>query len=479
MTISRRNAMARIAAAAIPTFHTSGACAAPRMEELKRAFAPCDAFLPGERGYDQRTQIFHHDYVNAPRCVVAPRSAEAAEAAFKTACSMHSAVSIRSGGHGTAASAIRTGSILLDTRSFSSISISSSSREVTVRGGALTADLDAACRKRGLVLPTGFCPGVGVMGYVLGGGLSELGHALGYAVDRVVALTLVTPSGDTLVVKPESKYFGALMGAGAGNFGLVNAITLRAEALPDNLTAGHFEMSLKSARDMLHLIEQLQAEPAEAQAVLHLSVPSDGRVQLVVDVVAWSQSDDGAFWKQFSKAGQRGKSTIYRDYFSYKANGDKEMPKSASAFRAASFLRRPITPDLCREFGDLLTDAPSSASIDLTLETLGGKLRTGTRWMGLGHRHYPALMSLFCFYSSEEEAAVVAEWSVDLIRNRSDLFAPGNFPNYYDKRIESLLQLQSGGSHSHTARRLHGSKWNTLVEIKKHLDPRRVITGIL
>ena len=88
-------------------------------------------------------------------------------------------------------------------------------------------------------------------------------------------------------------------------------------------------------------------------------------------------------------------------------------------------------------------------------------------------------MSVFCFYSSEEEAAAVAKWSVELFEKRLDLVAPGSFPNYYDKRFDSLLRKSNGASHSHTVRRLHGSKWKTLVEIKKQLDPKRVITGIL
>ncbi|GAA2937121.1 hypothetical protein GCM10020221_36090 [Streptomyces thioluteus] len=82
-------------------------------------------------------------------------------------------------------------------------------------------------RRHGLAPLNGSSPGVGAVGYVLGGGLGLLARQFGYAADHVRAVELVTPDGRPRRVTEDSdpELFWGLRGAGA-NFGVVTAVEL-------------------------------------------------------------------------------------------------------------------------------------------------------------------------------------------------------------------------------------------------------------
>src|SRR5882724_5820921 len=92
-------------------------------------------------------------------------------------------------------------------------------------GAGLSVAVQAT--RYGLAPLSGSSPGVGVVGYTLGGGLGVLGREYGYAADHVRAVELVTADGAPWRVTTESdpELFWALRGAG-GNFGVVTALEM-------------------------------------------------------------------------------------------------------------------------------------------------------------------------------------------------------------------------------------------------------------
>ncbi|GAA4778998.1 FAD-binding oxidoreductase [Citricoccus nitrophenolicus] len=93
-----------------------------------------------------------------------------------------------------------------------------------VRGGALVQ----AAAANGLAPLTGSSPEVGVVSYHLGGGLGILGRSLGWAVDHVRAIDVVTADGvvrrATATTEPD--LFWALRGGGRGTLGVVVALEI-------------------------------------------------------------------------------------------------------------------------------------------------------------------------------------------------------------------------------------------------------------
>lgn len=88
-----------------------------------------------------------------------------------------------------------------------------------VRAGALVQ----AAAEHGLAPLNGSSPSVGVVGYLLGGGVGLLARRFGYAAEYVRAIELVTAEGRVRALTPGDELFGAVLGSG-GNFGVVTAL---------------------------------------------------------------------------------------------------------------------------------------------------------------------------------------------------------------------------------------------------------------
>jgi hypothetical protein len=86
--------------------------------------------------------------------------------------------------------------------------------------------LDAA-GAHGLAAPAGAAPGVGVVGYLTGGGLGPVARTLGYSSDHVTAFELVTGDGERrrATATENTPLFWGLRG-GKGALGIVTAVEL-------------------------------------------------------------------------------------------------------------------------------------------------------------------------------------------------------------------------------------------------------------
>jgi hypothetical protein len=90
--------------------------------------------------------------------------------------------------------------------------------------------LEAATAK-GLVVVTGECPTVGLAGgYTQGGGHSALSTEFGLGADQTLAFQVVTAAGKVVTASrsQNSDLYWALSGGGAGNYGVVVSMTVKA-----------------------------------------------------------------------------------------------------------------------------------------------------------------------------------------------------------------------------------------------------------
>lgn len=82
--------------------------------------------------------------------------------------------------------------------------------------------------------------GVGMGGFVLGGGYGLQSRMYGLAIDNVLGLEVVLPSGELKEVKQGDDLFWALCGAGGGNIGVVTSIQYQIYPSHDMKLAGKF-----------------------------------------------------------------------------------------------------------------------------------------------------------------------------------------------------------------------------------------------
>ncbi|MGW4600292.1 FAD-binding protein [Streptomyces sp. NPDC004457] len=179
---------------------------------------------PGAEGYEEECATFNLTCALRPAVVVGAADALDVRAAVRFAGRHGLPVAVQSAAHQVVSSA--EGGLLITTRRMRGVVVDERERLVRVEAGVRWDDVLPRTAEHGLAPLVGSAPGVGVVGYTLGGGQSPLlGRSLGYATDHVRRLTMVTADGELCEVTPVSEpdLFWAVRG-GKGNFGVVTEI---------------------------------------------------------------------------------------------------------------------------------------------------------------------------------------------------------------------------------------------------------------
>lgn len=119
--------------------------------------------------------------------------------------------------------------VVLDLIHLKSIEFSKDGEDtlVTVGAGVVFRELVEALKERRGALPVGTGPDVGVVGYVVNGGLSGyFSRRLGLLGQRATRMTVVTADGEVRTLAPNDALFTAMLGAGS-SLGVVVDVTFR------------------------------------------------------------------------------------------------------------------------------------------------------------------------------------------------------------------------------------------------------------
>ncbi|MFD3932729.1 FAD-dependent oxidoreductase [Streptomyces sp. NPDC058614] len=146
-------------------------------------------------------------------------------------------VSIRNGGHSYAGWSSGNNRLVIDVSKLNKIR--ASANEAVVGAGSKLIDVYRALAAKGVTIPAGSCPTVGVSGLTLGGGHGVVSRAYGLTCDSLTQATLITADGKQLTANAtENKdLFWALRGAGNGNFGIVTELRYRTHPAPQAVSA--------------------------------------------------------------------------------------------------------------------------------------------------------------------------------------------------------------------------------------------------
>ncbi|MCT2586828.1 FAD-binding oxidoreductase [Actinophytocola gossypii] len=180
---------------------------------------------PGDPGYDEATQVFNLIAPAKPAAAVTARTVDEVRAALRHAAEESLPVRVHTTGHASAAVRPVDGSLLVRTRIEGEVQIDTERRIARVPAGTTWGAVVTAAARHGLAAPHGSAGTVGVVGYLLRGGMSFYGRDVGLAVNSVRAIELVTADGELRRVSADQdqELFWALRGGGGG-FGVVTAI---------------------------------------------------------------------------------------------------------------------------------------------------------------------------------------------------------------------------------------------------------------
>lgn len=182
-----------------------------------------DAYLPGDDGFAGAIAAWSLLVHHSPVLAVMPESAGDIAAAVSFAAAHDLPVGIMGSGHGQPVPC--EGGILVNTSRMRAVTVDPATRIARVEPGAKWADVIPLAHEHGLAPLNGSSSDVGVVGYTLGGGHGWMTRKYGRAADHIVAVELVTASGEQVRVTEEAEpeLFWALRG-GSSNFGIVTAL---------------------------------------------------------------------------------------------------------------------------------------------------------------------------------------------------------------------------------------------------------------
>jgi UDP-N-acetylenolpyruvoylglucosamine reductase len=182
--------------------------------------------LPDHPEFEAAWQPWSIGVVHQPFVIVMAETAEDIVDAVTFARDFDLPVSVQATGHG--AHVANIGGMHINTSRMTGVTIDADAQTARVEAGAKWSHVLPEAQKFGLAPLSGSTSDVGVVGYSLGGGTGWLARKYGFAADHILAMDVVTATGEFIRVSADSNpdLFWAMRG-GSGNFGIVTAMEFR------------------------------------------------------------------------------------------------------------------------------------------------------------------------------------------------------------------------------------------------------------
>lgn len=186
---------------------------------------------PGQARYAEEVAGFNSAVVHRPQIVVGASSTADVVQAVRFARARGLRVAVQSTGHG--AHLAVEGGLLITTRRVDRVELDVPAGMANVGAGARWAAVVAAAAAHGLAPIAGSSPGVGIVGFLLGGGIGPLVRSHGFGADYLDGATVVTGTGDvrTACADENPDILWALRG-GKPRLGIVTEARLRLAEMP-------------------------------------------------------------------------------------------------------------------------------------------------------------------------------------------------------------------------------------------------------
>ena len=417
---------------------------------LGRARAAADlrlrgpVFTPLSPEYDSLCHWFNPELHFHPKVVAFPVDEQDVATALEWAQGHGQPVSVRCGGHSYVGLSGGPG-LLIDVSRLKQFEVSPDG--VAVGAGWKLGELLVALAERGLMLPLGTCPGVGLSGYLLGGGYGLVSRALGLGCDHVSDATVVTPARGIVQAATEESLLWALKGSGFGQFGVVTSWRLEPVAL-QSVVLFRRRWSWTQAQRVLD--GWLAWGPsADRRVTSYLGLHGGARQGVTVGGLFLGSAEEwkGTGWSLPGAEEEWDKSCAYAEAMQFL--GGKSQRASPAFSATSDFLTHPWDPPQQRKLLALL----GRCSPQVTLDAYGGAIEEGSG--AFIHRHGSlASVQAICYGNKSQPRTVTHDWvrryrqemgpsfSGRAYQNYAELDRPHWRQVYFGKDIERLTQLK-------------------------------------
>jgi FAD/FMN-containing dehydrogenase len=201
--------------------------AGPALDELRGQIRG-EVVSDGDPAYAEACQIWNGMIERRPGLVVRCSGSADVITAVRFAREAGLPVSVRSGGHNVAGTALCDGGVVVDLTGMRNVFVDPDRRTVRAAGGARLGDVDHETQAFALATPFGVVSKTGIAGLTLNGGMGFLTRRLGLSCDNLVGADVVTADGKLVHADSErnADLLWALRGGG-GSFGVVTSLEYR------------------------------------------------------------------------------------------------------------------------------------------------------------------------------------------------------------------------------------------------------------
>lgn len=242
--------------------------------ELGADFAG-ELIVPNDREFEAARSVYNAMIDRRPALIARCASADDVTRAIGFGQRHELPVAVRGGGHSGGGLGVVDDGVVVDLSPLKAIEVDADSRTVTVGGGCLWQEVDAATHAAGLATPSGIIGTTGVGGLTLGGGLGHLSRMYGLTVDNLLGAELVLAGGEHVRTDEDENpdLFWAIRGGG-GNFGVVTSFRFRLNPVSTVFAGPTFWPVEQTAEVMRHYREFLPNAPRELNGFFMIgSVP--------------------------------------------------------------------------------------------------------------------------------------------------------------------------------------------------------------
>jgi FAD/FMN-containing dehydrogenase len=211
-------------------------------------------FTRADSAYRDEITAFDLTLKHSPELVIGAATADDVSVAVRFAVEHSLPFQVQATGHGVRVA--QQSGLLITTRRLNELTISVAERRAVIGAGVRWGEVVAAAAPLGLLPVTGANPAVGVVGFLLGGGIGPLGRTFGAGSDWVRSINLVTATGDHITANSTTnpELLWASRG-GAGGIGIVTSVEIELVPVPTLYAGGlyfaepHLDVVFRAWRD--------------------------------------------------------------------------------------------------------------------------------------------------------------------------------------------------------------------------------------
>ncbi len=367
--------------------------------------------------YDKVREVALAQFDRRPAAIVRVANAADIAAVLNFAQATDLPIAIRSGGHSTGGFSAADGALVIDVRDLNRIDIDVANRTAWAGAGMTSGEVTRAVEQHGLIVGFGDSATVGIAGLTLGGGIGYLVRKHGLTIDSLLAVEIVTATGDILIAGEHhhADLFWALRGGG-GNFGVVTRFKYKLHPLP-SFTGG--PLVLPPIPEVIAGFAALaDAAPAELSAIAMImplppipTIPVEAHGKLAfVAMMAFAGDPEAA---QRALAPFRALTTPLADMIHTGPYSDLYMLDPPPEMRAMVSIRSRFSDRFGIDEARALVAAAQSCSAPMSMSQIrvlgGAHTAVAANSTAFGHRSHRFMVSFLAMYGGGPDVVAAQE----------------------------------------------------------------------